>query len=345
MPKLAPDSPATMALVGRHFRICDHYDVGREKVREFARAVRNRHPAHHYEADAAKLGWEAITAPPTFLSVVGMVTTHALLDTVLIDYDLSQILQTDQVFEIHRPILAGDRLYSEAVIESIRRTRGNDFIAVKAIATDEHGSVVQVGITTIVARLGEADPNIVRQVEGLVMQRAEITHEPEVLLAITPEQATVVPDLAVSRAGRAVDTEPEFESLAAGVELPARTMRLTRGDLVNYAGVSGDPNPIHYSNRAAGLAGLPTVVAHGMLTMGLGAEYLTGWLGDPTAIESYSVRFASLVPIDPLTAAEIEFTGKVKSVDPQHRTATVLLNAAVAGKKLFGRAMAQVRLS
>jgi acyl dehydratase len=345
MPELAPDAPASMASAGRHFRVRDHYDVDREKIREFARAVQNNHPAHRYEADAGKVGCDGIVAPPTFVSVIGMGTTHALLDTVLADYDLSQILQTDQVFEIHRPILAGDRLYSEAQIQSIRRVRGNDFIVVRATILDEQGAVVQIGTTTIVARLGAADPDIVRLVEGLVMQRRAADHaDPEVLIPITAGQATPIPELGVPR-GAGADTTPRFDDLTAGDRLPAATMYLTRGDLVNYAGVSGDPNPIHFSDRAAELAGLPAVVAHGMLTMGLGGEYLTSWLGNPTAIESYSVRFAGFVPVPPLSRAAIEFTGKIKSLDPERRTATVLLGGTSAGKKLFGRAVAQVRLS
>ncbi|MBF6329068.1 fused (3R)-hydroxyacyl-ACP dehydratase subunits HadA/HadB [Nocardia transvalensis] len=346
MPELAPDAPASTALAGRHYRVHDHYEVGREKIREFARAVQNNHPAHRYEPDAGKLGCDAIVAPPTFASVIGGITTQALLDTVLTDYDLSQILQTDQVFEIHRPILAGDRINMEAEIESIRRMRGNDFIAVKATLTDEQGAVIQVATTTIVARLGqEVDPDIVRLVEGLVMHRREATHDPEVLIPISAEQATDAPDLAESRRDTVVHTMPDFDDVSVGDQLPAATRTLTRGDLVNYAGVSGDANPIHFSDRAAELAGLPTVVAHGMLTMGLGADYLTSWLGDPTAIETYSVRFAGFVPVEPMSPAEIEFNARIKSLDPERRTATVLLGGTSVGKKLFGRAIAQVRLS
>ncbi|WP_189595187.1 FAS1-like dehydratase domain-containing protein, partial [Nocardia cerradoensis] len=59
-------------LAGRRFQVRDHYEVGREKVREFARAVQNRHGAHHREADAARLGYDHVVAPPTFSSVIGM---------------------------------------------------------------------------------------------------------------------------------------------------------------------------------------------------------------------------------------------------------------------------------
>ncbi|WP_227979325.1 fused (3R)-hydroxyacyl-ACP dehydratase subunits HadA/HadB [Nocardia spumae] len=347
MPELAPDAPASTALAGRHYRIRDHYEVGREKVREFARAVQNHHPAHHFEADAGKYGWDSVVAPPTFASVIGMVTTRALLDDVLSEYDLSQILQTDQTFHIHRPIVAGDVLRSEAEIESIRHLRGNDFITVKATVLDAEGAVVQVGAATLVARLGGAvDADIVRQVEGVVMHRRDLgAADPEVLVPIPGSEATAEPTRTPSRRDTGQSTLPRFDDVAVGDQLPTATMRLTRGDLVNYAGVAGDPNPIHFSDHAATLAGLPTVVAHGMLTMGLGAHYLTSWLGDPGAVRSYSVRFAGFVPVDAQSPALIDFSGKVKALDPERRTATILLGATCAGKKLFGRALAEVALA
>ncbi|WP_067884278.1 fused (3R)-hydroxyacyl-ACP dehydratase subunits HadA/HadB [Nocardia vaccinii] len=345
MPQLAPETSATTALIGRHFRIRDHYDVRREKIREFARAVQNNHPAHRIEDEAAKLGYQNVLAPPTFTAVIGMTITQALLDSELTQYDLSQILQTDQLFEIHRPIMAGHRTTSQAKIESIRQVRGNDFVTVRATVIDEDGEVAVVATVTIVARLGqEVDPDIVRLVEGLVMQRRETT-DADLLIPISEEQAVTLPTLAQSRENIEVHTIPRFEELSVGDELPLGRMQLTRGDLVNYAGVAGDPNPIHFSDRAAELAGLPTVVAHGLLTMGLGAEYLSAWLGDPTAVESYSVRFAGLVPVEATAPAEIEFTAKIKSLDPERRTATLLLSGTSAGKKLFGRAIAQVQLS
>ncbi|MFF0493816.1 fused (3R)-hydroxyacyl-ACP dehydratase subunits HadA/HadB [Nocardia sp. NPDC004068] len=346
MPELAPDPTTPAAGAGRHYRIRDHYEVGREKVREFARAVQNSHPAHRYEADAGKLGYDGVVAPATFTSVLGGITTQALLDHVLTDYDLSQMLQTDQVFEIHRPIQAGDRLRIDAEIDSIRRVRGNDFIVVKTIIVDEADVVVQIGTTTIVARLGaDIDPDLVRLVEGVVMHRRDVGGDPDVLIPLDGEQATKAPALAESRGARPVNTLPGFDDLSVGDELPTATRRVSRGDLVNYAGVSGDTNPIHFSDRAAELAGLPSVVAHGMLTMGLGADYLSAWLGDPTAIESYSVRFSGFVPVPALSPAEVEFSGRIKSLDPERRTATILLSGTCLGKKLFGRAMAQVRLS
>lgn len=93
------------------------------------------------------------------------------------------------------------------------------------------------------------------------------------------------------------------------------------------------------------LVGLENVVAHGMLTMGLGGGFVTSWLGDPGAVKEYNVRFTSpvYVPVD--RPAEIEYTGKVKSMDPETRTAVIAIVAKSQGRKIFGRATATVQLS
>lgn len=137
----------------------------------------------------------------------------------------------------------------------------------------------------------------------------------------------------------------KFEDVSVGEELPERIVKLTRGDLVNYAGVSGDPNPIHWSDEVVKLAGLDNVIAHGMLTMGLGGGFVTSWLGDPGAVKEYNVRFTSSVYVREDEAAQVEYTGKVKSLDEESKTAVVAIVARSEGRKIFGRATATVRLA
>ncbi|UGT40799.1 fused (3R)-hydroxyacyl-ACP dehydratase subunits HadA/HadB [Nocardia yamanashiensis] len=347
MPETAEAAAAT-ALVGRHFRVRDHYDVGREKIREFARAVRNDHPGHHNETDARKLGYESLLASPTFASVIGAATTRSLIGTVLTEYDVSQILQTDQIFEYYRPILADDHLAVDVAVDSIRAFGDNDFITIKVTLADAEALPVLVATTTIVARKGvEIDPATVQTVAGVVMHghvadaERDLT-DPSGLILLAPEE---VGEPQAPAPARPVHTTPQAATLTAGTELPAAKVPVTRGDLVNYAGVSGDPNPIHFSDAAAKLVGLPTVVAHGMLTMGLTAGYLVEWLGDPSALSKFSVRFSGYVAVEPTSPTIVEFTGKVKSVDAESGAATIVLGATSEGKKLFGRAIAEVRLS
>lgn len=136
-----------------------------------------------------------------------------------------------------------------------------------------------------------------------------------------------------------------FADVSVGDELPPKVVTLTRGNLVNYAGVSGDPNPIHWSDKVAELAGLREVVGHGMLSMGIAAGFVTEWLGDPGAVKEYNVRFTSPVYVEADKAAAIEFTGKIKSVDEESKTAVVAIVAKSEGRKIFGRATATVRLA
>lgn len=133
-----------------------------------------------------------------------------------------------------------------------------------------------------------------------------------------------------------------------GAELPPLSVRVTRADLVRYAGASGDFNPIHWSERTATGVGLPGVVAHGMLTMALAGRLVTGWVGDPSAVREYAVRFTRPVVVpDDDEGALLELTGKVAEVAEEpggERTARVSVTARVDGRTVLGRAHAVVAL-
>lgn len=333
-----------MAMVGHHYRVDDYYEVGREKVREYARAVQDYHPVHWDEDVAAEFGYGGLLAPVTFISLVGILAQRKLFEQVVTGYDLSQIMQTDQILEFHRPIRVGDQLICDVYLHSFRQAFGGDIIVTKNIVTSRD-ELVLTTYTTLVGRSGrDIDPNVDRAVRNVLMhgigEEAPGTHprttapvsEPPVPVASIPE---AVPSKRALR----------FEDVVVGAELPARVVRLTRGDLVNYAGVSGDANPIHWSDEMVKLADLDDVVAHGMLTMGLGGGFVTSWLGDPGAIKEYNVRFTSPVYVSPDKPAEVEYTGKIKSVDPETRTAVVAITARSEGKKIFGRATATVQLA
>ena len=105
---------------------------------------------------------------------------------------------------------------------------------------------------------------------------------------------------------------PHYEDVEPGAELPTREFELGRPDLVRYAGASGDFNPIHWNDRAAAEAGLPEVVAHGMLTMGLAIRAVTEWAGGPGAVAEYRVRFRRPVPVPDGQRALVVVSGTVK---------------------------------
>ncbi|MBH0778115.1 fused (3R)-hydroxyacyl-ACP dehydratase subunits HadA/HadB [Nocardia bovistercoris] len=360
----APDRTVSPEIAPvRRFRVRDHYVVDREKVREFARAVRNRHGAHRFEPDARKLGYESAIAPPTFSTVIGTACIRDLLDTVLTEYDRSQLLQTEQVFEIHRPILSGDSVHTELRIESIRRYRENDVIRIAFVLTDPRGEPIQTGSVTMTARRDtQIDPNLAAAAANVLARTrpsslpphelstaraSTFAHEPAATreAPIGREARTAYTTTAIAMEPAVPHTLPDLDALTPGLALPTVTTTITRGDLVNYAGVTGDPNPIHFSERAARAIGLPTVVAHGVFTMGLAVDHVTEWLGDPTAVRRISVRFVGFVPVGSHAPTEVTFGARVRSVDPTARTATLALTAACAGREVFGRAFVEVRLA
>jgi acyl dehydratase len=130
-------------------------------------------------------------------------------------------------------------------------------------------------------------------------------------------------------------------ALEAGTRLPARTFRVTRADVVRYAGASGDFNPIHWSDRTAAKVGLPGVIAHGMLTMALVGRAVTGWAGDPAAVVDYGVRFTKpvLVPDDD-EGTEVEVSAVVKAVTDG--LAQLEITATCHGEKVLAQARATV---
>ncbi|GAA5044340.1 fused (3R)-hydroxyacyl-ACP dehydratase subunits HadA/HadB [Nocardia callitridis] len=341
-------NPATNAavMVGHHYRVDDYYEVGREKVREYARAVQDYHPVHWDESVANEYGHDGLLAPLTFISLVGILAQRKLFEEVVTGYDLSQIMQTDQVLEFHRPIRVGDQLTCDVYLHSFRQAFGGDIMVTKNIVTAQNDELVLTTYTTLIGRSGvDIDPGLSDAVDSVLMHGvgADVPdHHPRTALAIgtgTPSTPVAPPQLAASKHAR------NFDDVSPGDELPPRTVRLTRGDLVNYAGVSGDANPIHWSDQVASKVGLDNVVAHGMLTMGLGGGFVTSWLGDPGAVKEYNVRFSSPAYVGTEAPAAIEFTGKVKSVDEQARTAVIALVARSAGRKIFGRATATVQLA
>jgi acyl dehydratase len=133
--------------------------------------------------------------------------------------------------------------------------------------------------------------------------------------------------------------------VAVGTELPEQVHRVTRADLVRYAGASGDLNPIHWSDRVATGVGLPGVIAHGMLTMGLAARAVTDWAGDPGAVVEYQVRFGRPVVVpDDDTGAEVTVRGTVGKVLDGGRV-RVDLTVTSGGEKVLSLARATVALA
>ncbi|WP_315637799.1 MULTISPECIES: MaoC/PaaZ C-terminal domain-containing protein [Microbacterium] len=106
-----------------------------------------------------------------------------------------------------------------------------------------------------------------------------------------------------------------MSAFTVGDVLAVRTVHLTRESLVRYAGASGDFNPIHYRDDVAAAVGLPGVLAHGMLTMGIASSVVVAALDPQTRILDYGVRFTKPVVVDPETGADVHVVATVGAVD------------------------------
>ena len=108
----------------------------------------------------------------------------------------------------------------------------------------------------------------------------------------------------------------KLRSLNVGDVVSEKSFALSRDSLIRYAGASGDFNPIHYRDDVAQSVGLPGVLAHGMLTMGIAGSVVTDWCGTELNVSSYQVRFTKPVVVDPSKGATILVVATVGQVDP-----------------------------
>ncbi|CAG7579987.1 MaoC/PaaZ C-terminal domain-containing protein [Rhodococcus opacus] len=138
---------------------------------------------------------------------------------------------------------------------------------------------------------------------------------------------------------------PTFDSLELGAVIAKADLAITRGDLVRYAGASGDMNPIHFNDAAAEAAGLPGVLAHGMFTAGLALQPVVDWVGDPTWIVSYETRFTRPVLVDGSTGATLTISAKVARLDPETSTARIDLTVSCGAQNVLGKSQAHVRFT
>lgn len=132
------------------------------------------------------------------------------------------------------------------------------------------------------------------------------------------------------------------DSINVGDVVAEREFHLTRDALVRYAGASGDFNPIHYRDDIAQSVGLPGVLAHGMLTMGVAAQPVIDWLGDRGNVLDYQVRFTRPVLVDAADGAIVRVSAKVAVLDEDG--ARIDLAVTVADETVLGKAQLRVSL-
>jgi acyl dehydratase len=166
-------------IVGTHYRYPDYFAVGREKIREFARAVKDTHPAHYNEKAAAECGCDALVAPLTFLAVAGRRLQLEIFQRFDVGINLARVFHRDQKFFYHRPIVAGDKLFFDAYLDNVLESHGTVIAEVRSEVTDADGQPVATGIVTMIGEAaGKAETDA--QVAAIANRiPAEATTPPE----------------------------------------------------------------------------------------------------------------------------------------------------------------------
>lgn len=137
-------------VTGRTYPRTRAYEVGREKIREFASAIGDVNPAYR-DVDAARaLGHRDVIAPPTFAFVLTLEGWHMVMDDLGIDF--SHVLHVDQRFVHHRPLIAGDVIHAGATIDSVRERMGSTFLVIRTDVSDHADELVSSGYSTIMIR-------------------------------------------------------------------------------------------------------------------------------------------------------------------------------------------------
>lgn len=140
-------------------------------------------------------------------------------------------------------------------------------------------------------------------------------------------------------------TKHDLSQYEVGDVVAERQLHFTRDSLVQYAGASGDFNPIHYRDDIAAEVGLPGVLAHGMLTMGAAIQPVIEALGDPGRVVEYQVKFTRPVIVDPQHGADVAVTAKVGQLADEDGIGRIDLEVIYDGKAVLGKAQVRARFA
>ena len=144
--------PLDQSFVGRVYPPTEPYEVGREKIREFAAAIGDDNPVYADRAAAEALGYPDVIAPPTFPIVITMKAARAIITDPELGLDYSKVVHGEQSFSYSRPVQAGDVLQVTVSVESIRSAAGNDLLTSRADVMTVDGEHVVTAYSTLVSR-------------------------------------------------------------------------------------------------------------------------------------------------------------------------------------------------
>ena len=145
---------------GMHHEYPDYFEVGREKIREFAAAIKCDDPASLDEKAAAELGYPGLVAPATFMTLFAILAQKDFFRSVDVGLESMQIVQVDQKFVYRRPVVAGDRLWCHFDIVSVQERFGADIVVSKNTCIHDDGEIVMEAYTTLMGQQGENSAKI-----------------------------------------------------------------------------------------------------------------------------------------------------------------------------------------
>jgi acyl dehydratase len=148
--------PLDPSFVGRSWPATAPYQVGREKIREFATAIGATDAEYHDPEAARALGYADVVAPPTFPIVVTMAASGQIVRDPELGMDYSRVVHGDQKFAYTRPVVAGDTLVCVITVDEITSRGGHDFLTTRTEVTTEAGEPVVTAWSKLVQR-GEKD--------------------------------------------------------------------------------------------------------------------------------------------------------------------------------------------
>jgi acyl dehydratase len=140
---------------GMVWKYPDTFVVGREQIRQYAKAVKATDPASHDEAAAAELGHDSLIAPLTFASIFAVMIQRHFFQHNDVGMETMQIVQVDQKFKFHRPIKDGDALTGTMYVETVDERFGADIVTTRNVVTDPSGEIVLEAFTTLMGHEGD----------------------------------------------------------------------------------------------------------------------------------------------------------------------------------------------
>ena len=156
----------------------DTFTVGREQIRQYAKSIKAHDPASIDTEAAKELGYDGLVAPLTFMSILAVMIQRHFFQNVDIGFETMQIVQVDQRFTFHRPIMEGDELRGTMHIDSVDERFGADIVTSRNVLTDVRtGELVMEAFTTLMGHEGDNSISAGWDPETGQVMRKPVRHE------------------------------------------------------------------------------------------------------------------------------------------------------------------------